>query len=114
MAQRLLVLLVLLTSVPALAANTGVPDTDLMLGPLKTYTTEQAALEACGAGNVVWAERHAGYHYKLGEARYGTAEPGAYACRADADAANYWDSDPMSAVMGYHGKSFRWPDAAGS
>jgi hypothetical protein len=94
--------------------NSGAPDPELMLGPLPTHTTEQAAQAACGAGNVVWAERYAGYYYKPGEPRFGAAGPGAFACRKDAEQANYWDSDPMGAVMGYHGKSFPRPDPIGS
>lgn len=104
----------LVVPLSALAGNPGDPDPALMLGPLQTYTTEQAARAACGEGQVVWAERYAGYFYKPGEARYGTADPGAYACAKDAAGANYWDSDPMTGVMGYHGKSFRWPDPVGS
>jgi len=100
--------------VSALAGNMGEPDPGLMLGPLQTYATEPAARAACGDGHVVWAERYAGYFYKPGEARFGVAAPGAYACAKDAAGANYWDSDPMAGVMGYHGKSFRWPDPVGS
>jgi len=96
------------------SGNSGMPDPDLMLGQLQTYASEQAARSACGTGNVVWAERHAGYYYKPGEARYSTASPGAFACQKDAAQANYWDSDPMAAVMGYHGKSFARPDPVGS
>ena len=96
------------------SGNSGMPDPDLLLGQLQTYASEPAARSACGAGNVVWAERYAGYYYNPGEARYGTSSPGAFACQEDAAQANYWDSDPMAAVMGYHGKSFARPNPVGS
>lgn len=98
----------------AAGGNSGAPDPGLMLGPMQTYETGEAALAACGPGNVVWAERYAGYFCKPGEPRFGTAGPGAFACRRDAEEANYWDSDPMAGVMGYHGKSFPRPDPVGS
>lgn len=106
----------LLLAIPlsAVAANLGEPDPELLLGPLQTYATEAAARAACGGGQVVWAERYAGYFYKPGEAQFGVAAFGAYACAKNAAGANYWDSDPMAGVMGYRGKTFRWPDPVGS
>ena len=77
-----------------------------MLGPVQTYATEREAEAACGRGGVVWAERYAGYYFKRGEPQYGTAPMGAFACEKAVAGANYWDTDPMSGAMHYHGKSF--------
>lgn len=88
--------------------NSGAAEPDLMLNAIPTYPTEREAEAACaaGRGGVVWAERYAGYYFRRDEPQYGTAPSGAYACAADAAGANYWDSDPMSGMMTYHGKSF--------
>lgn len=98
--------LVLLAGPAAAAGNSGAADGDLMLGPLRTYGLELEVRAACGQDAVVWAERHAGYYFKPGERRYGTAPMGAFACEKDAEGANYWDIDPTKSVMGYRGKSF--------
>ncbi len=98
----------------AAAANSGDADEALMLGRLPTYGTEREAEAACGRDAVVWAERYAGYYFGRGEAQYGSAPFGAYACRKDAAAANYWDTDPIGGVTTWHGKSFPSSGAYGS
>lgn len=82
MQLRILIAGVLLAvPLPAMAGNSGEPDPGLVLGPLQTYVTEPAARAACGEGQVVWAERYAGYFYKPGEARFGSAAPGGICLR---------------------------------
>ena len=98
--------LILQSGMAVAAGNSGAADAELMLGPLRTFGSENEARAVCGPGAVVWAERYAGYFFKPGEERYGHASDGAFACQADAAAANYWDTDPMAAAMGFRGKSF--------
>ncbi len=113
--KRASVLLPLLCSFLAVSAiaqtiggNSGAPDTHFMLGPLTTYDSERAAINACGQGQVVWAERYSGFYYLPREKEYGVARQGAYACMSEASDANYWGTDPIAGIRAHHGKSFKW------
>ena len=98
--------LVLLAAPVAAAGNPGAADIELMLGPIQTYETEREAQAACGRNGVVWAERYAGYYFKSGEQKYGTVPMASFACEKDMADANYWDTDPMSAVLAPCGRNF--------
>ncbi len=95
-----------LLTIPARAENSGVPDPGLLLGMIRTFGAEDAARLACGRDAVVWADRYEGFAYGPGEAKYGKTAAGSYACRQDAAAGNYWDTDPRSSMTGHPGRSF--------
>ena len=96
----------LLAAAPAPAGNSGAADSALLLGPLATYATPDAARLACGRDPVVWADRYEGFYYGPSEPKYGHTASGAYACRQDATRGNYWDTSPLSSMAGHPGKSF--------
>ena len=96
----------LLLAVPARAENSGAADPGLLLGAIPTFGAEDAARLACGRDAVVWADRYEGFAYRPGEAKYGKTPAGSYACRQDAAAGNYWDTDPRSSMTGHPGRSF--------
>ena len=90
----------------ASAGNSGASDPALLLGPIATYATTDAAQRACGRDAVVWADRYEGFYYRPQEPKYGATSSGAYACQHDAMRGNYWDTSPLSSMAGQPGKSF--------
>lgn len=90
----------------AWAANDGRADPDLLLGELNTYSDHDAAERACGVGQVVWADRFAGFFYGSREPKYGATDDGSYACRSDAQKARYWSTDPRDGMEGHPGRTF--------
>jgi hypothetical protein len=113
LAQALCVVFVTSAVAQTSGGNSGEPDPHFLLGPLTTYGSEDAAIRACGQGQVVWAERYSGFYYLPREKQYGVARQGAFACMKEASDANYWGTDPIAGIRAHRGKSFKWyePDA---
>lgn len=86
--------------------NTGEANPDLLLGPVTTFPSAEAARTTCRGDRVVWTDGYDGYLYDSTEARYGATPTGAYACERDARRANYWDSKPQTDMAGHPGRVF--------
>lgn len=89
--------------------NSGKPDTEIQLGEVGTFGSEEQAKRACGRDTVVWADRFAGYIYFPREAEYGRTSQGAFACLKNAEDANYWSTGPMSGMAACHGPGRNFP-----
>lgn len=89
--------------------NAGKPDTEIQIGEVKTFTSEEQAKRACGSDTVVWADRYAGYVYFPREIEYGRTSQGAFACLKSAEDANYWSTGPMSGMAAGHGPGRNFP-----
>lgn len=73
---RVLVVLVLLFTAPALAAQLPA-----------MFTTEQEAQRHCPSDVVVWLNLPSGVYHFRGQRWYGRTKSGAFVCRQEADAA---------------------------
>lgn len=89
--------------------NPGKPDTEIQIGEVKTFTSEEQAKRACGQDTVVWADRYAGYVYFPRETEYRRTSQGAFACLKSAQDANYWSTGPMSGMAAGHGPGRKFP-----
>lgn len=90
--------------------NSGAPDDELRIGPIKTYTDRRQANAACGHDPVVWADRYAGYYYFSHEPQFGHTTEGAFACFHNVRKNNYWGTGPMSSMGEGHGPGRQFPD----
>ena len=89
--------------------NSGAPDEELRIRPLKTFRTEREAQAFCDKDPVIWADRYAGYYYWKRNKEYGRTSEGAYACWHSAEKSNYWDTSPMAGIARGHGPGRVFP-----
>jgi hypothetical protein len=57
--------------------------------PLSFFDDEQAALAACGRGNVVWLNKRSGIYHSPGSRWYGISRHSAYVCKSAADGGGF-------------------------
>jgi hypothetical protein len=67
----------------------------LDLSPITRFADVASARRHCAHGDLVWPDAATGYFHAPRSPRFDAAR-GGFACRADALAAGYWDTDPFS------------------
>jgi hypothetical protein len=63
------------------------------IAPIRLFHTESAAQAHCPKDEVVWLNIPTGIYHEKGMRWYGRTKHGAYACRKEADAAGYRDTE---------------------